>query len=96
MPIRQPTLSGIVFERTSQGGVQPISAARVRADFMVMGDGTGAITWSNAAGQYLLCGIADISQDFAVWATKSGYDEPSLRLDASVARRVDIELTRRP
>jgi hypothetical protein len=94
MPIRQPTLSGLVFERTPDGP-RPIPGARVSGDFTGgMGDGTGAVTRSDAVGRYLLCGVVDAGLGFAILASKVGYGSAFLPADVRVTRSLDIELVR--
>ena len=57
MPILQPTLSGLVFERTPEGA-RPIPAAFVIGDFTGgFGWAPSATTRSDATGRYMLCGV---------------------------------------
>jgi hypothetical protein len=94
MPIRQPTLSGLVFELTPNGS-RPVPGASVLGDFSGgMGNGTGAITWSDAAGRYLLCGVVDAGWGVSILASKVGYGSAFLSPDVRVTRVLDIELVR--
>jgi hypothetical protein len=47
-------VSGVIFEITG-AGKQPVAGAFV--DFEPIGDFPAAITFSDAAGRYLLCGV---------------------------------------
>jgi hypothetical protein len=92
MPIRQPTLSGLVFERTPDGP-RPIPGTSVLGDFTGgMGNGTGAMTLSDALGRYVLCGVVDAGLGFEIWASKSGYGSAYVPVDVRVMRVLDIEL----
>jgi hypothetical protein len=94
MPIRQPTLSGLVFERTPDGP-RPIPGTSVLGDFTGgMGNGTGAMTLSDALGRYVLCGVVDAGLGFEIWASKSGYGSAYVPVDVRVMRVLDIELVR--
>ena len=59
MPIVEPTLSGLIFERTADG-IQPIAGASIVLDFTGgMGWAPSATTVSDPAGRYLLCNVVD-------------------------------------
>ena len=59
IPITQPVLTGFVFERTSSG-VKPVAGAHVSVDFSGGFGGwePSATTMTDAAGRFLLCGVA--------------------------------------
>jgi hypothetical protein len=95
MPIIQPTLTGLVFERTPQG-MQPIAGARVVLDFTGgMGWAPSATTNTDAAGRYLLCNVVD-STGLGLYAlvSKTGYADRYIPVIGASTGSFDVELQR--
>ena len=96
MPVHQPTLTGVVFERTEQGS-RPIAGATVIAD---VGGGDGyavvpiATTMSDAAGRYLLCGVESVTSSLAVYASAPGYRNVDVPVSVPTPSTFDVELAR--
>ena len=91
-PIIEPTLRGLVYERTPQG-MQPIDGAQVVLDFTGgMGWAPSATTTTDAAGRYLLCNVVD-STGFGWYAyvSKPGYSTAYVPVNF---QRADVELQR--
>jgi len=78
-PVIEPTLTGLVFERTAGGGTKPVSGVRVGIDFTGgWGWAPSAITVSDAEGRFLMCNVTDVGLGIiAIWA----YKPPTLRSD---------------
>ncbi len=97
MPVVQPTLSGLVFERTPEG-IRPIAGATVVGDFSGgNGWGPSATTISDGAGRYLLCGVTDAGLGLFLWVAQAGYREASTPVDSHLLRgsgTFDVQLTR--
>jgi hypothetical protein len=94
MPVVQPTLSGLVFERTADGS-RPIPGAGVIGDFSGgMGWAPSATTLADATGHYMLCGVADVGWGFAVSAGSQGYVPVFDFIDVKATKSFDIELKR--
>jgi hypothetical protein len=93
MPITQPVLIGFVFERTVSG-VKPVARARVAVDFSGGFGGwePSATTLTDAAGRYLLCGVAKAGFGGEVIAGKVGYHLVVIPLPTPVTSHLDIEL----
>jgi hypothetical protein len=92
MPILQPTISGLVFERTSEGA-RPIPAAWLGGD---TGNGwaPSASTRSDATGRHILCGLSDVGSGFEIAAALGGYGLVDTRVDIRPTGSFDIELKR--
>jgi hypothetical protein len=92
LPIRPPTLTGLVFEQTPQGR-RPIAGATVIGDF-TGGDGwaPSATTQSDATGRYLLCDVQPVYLSFAVDASAPGYAEKEIQINIPAITTFDIEL----
>jgi len=88
------TISGIVFEIT-EAGRQPIEGAWVGFTVDLAGDVTGAETFSDASGRYLLCGLPE-TRLTSLFAVKRGYsgDNPWRTVEAGPDATLDIELKR--
>ena len=96
MPILQPTLSGLVFEQTSQGA-RPIPGAVLALDFTGgLGYAISAATRSDATGRSLLCGVDDVGFGLLLYASAEGYLPVAVPIDVRATRSVDIELTPDP
>jgi hypothetical protein len=94
MPVLQPTLSGIVYERTPDGN-RPLPGASVIGDFSGgLGWGPSARTVSDATGRYLLCGVADSVLGLYLYVQKPGFQRAYLPADCCTGRTFDVELTR--
>jgi Na+/glutamate symporter len=95
MPITQPVLIGFVFERTLSG-VTPVAGVRVSVDFSGGFGGwePSATTLTDAAGRYLLCGIANATRGLVgeLIAGKVGYHGVIIPLSTPVTSHLDIEL----
>ena len=87
------TISGIVFE-TTEAGRRPIAGAWVGFTVDPSGDVTGAETYSNGDGRYLLCGLPE--DRLGLYALKDGYSRDNLwrDVDAGSDTTLDIELKR--
>ena len=60
LPIIEPTISGLVFERTASG-VRPVAGAGVGIDFTAgFGWAASAFTVSGPDGRFLLCNVTDV------------------------------------
>ncbi len=95
MPIAQPTLTGLVFERTPQG-IEPVAGAHVVLDFTGgMGWAPSATTNTDAAGRYLLCNVVDIT-GFGLYAlvSKPGYGQLYVPVPRASTGSFDVELRR--
>jgi hypothetical protein len=92
MPILQPTLSGLVFERTSEGA-RPIPAAFLVGNFNGDGWAPSATTRSDATGRYMLCGVSG-RYGFVLLALSSGYARVEMLVDVGRTSSFDIELKR--
>ena len=95
MPIAQPTLTGLVFERTPQG-IKPVAGAHVVLDFTGgMGWTPSATTNTDAAGRYLLCNVVDIT-GFGLYAlvSKPGYGQLYVPVHRASTGSFDVELRR--
>ena len=88
------TISGVVFEITAAGR-QPIEGAWVGFTVDPSGDITGAETFSDASGRYLLCGLPE-TRLTSLFAVKNGYSRDDLwkSVDAGSDTTLDIELKR--
>lgn len=92
MPITPPVLIGFVFERTVSG-VKPVVGARVTVDFSGgLGWAPSATTLTDAAGRYLLCGVANAGFGVDVVAAKVGYPLVIIPVSTPVTSHLDIEL----
>jgi hypothetical protein len=92
MPIRQPTITGMVTERMADGATQSLSGVKVVADFTGgLGWSPSATTVSDATGKYLLCGVMN-PLGIELYATKPGYRPASA--NGGLNGKVDLELTR--
>ena len=95
MPITQPVLIGFVFERTL-AGVTPVAGVRLSVDFSGGFGGwePSATTLTDAAGRYLLCGVATAEARFVgeVHAGKVAYHGVTIPLLTPVTSHLDIEL----
>jgi hypothetical protein len=89
-----PTLSGVVFETTSEGR-QPVAGASMTLSWY--GDVDFATTTSDANGRYLLCRFPAGMPTFSsavIWANKSGYKEASRDIQIQTDTVLDLELKR--
>jgi hypothetical protein len=95
MPIVQPTLTGLVFERTPQG-MQPIAGAHVVLDFTGgMGWAPSATTNTDAAGRYLLCNVVDSTGlGWYALVSKPGYGNLYVPVIRASTGSFDVELQR--
>lgn len=94
MPIREPVLTGRVFERTPQGD-QPVVGASVVLDFTGgMGWAPSATTVTDASGRYLLCNVVDVGFGFAALVEKHGYVSAFVDVNVKASASFDIELKR--
>ena len=101
MPTLPPMLSGLVFERTSEG-VRPIPNVALSAEFS---GGAGwwldASTVTDATGGYSFCDAGQPNLGFEVWIDKPGYvprESSSASFPTVYVSRpgtLDIELIRR-
>ena len=89
MPVIQPTLSGTVFERASEG-VRTVPGVKVIGDFSAgLGWGPSATTVTDAAGRYLLCGV-DGSMGLELWIPRL---RRYLPVNSPMAATLDIDVT---
>lgn len=90
---RTPTLSGLVFERATDGRLTPLADAYISVDGLNGGDWLSATTLTDAEGRYIVCGLTDEPSTY-LYASKSGYRpfESSVNLAANTS--LDIELHR--
>ena len=86
------TVSGVVFE-TTPSGRQPVEGAGVGWETLL--DTVVTETLSDAAGQYLLCGLP-LGRIAGLFASKQGFSNVSYTsVEPGIDGAVDIEITRR-
>ena len=92
-PVAQPTLSGIVFEATSNGK-KPVAGAQIVADYSGgLGWGPAATTVSDRTGRYILCGLQPARLGIAIFASHGNRSaEVSLPFGVSA---LDIDIAAR-
>jgi hypothetical protein len=96
LPIIEPTLIGLVFERTANG-VQPVAGARVLIDFSGgFGLAVSANTVSGPDGRFLLCNVTDVGFAIGISARKSPLHSDFIGLFVPFPKTIDIEVRREP
>jgi hypothetical protein len=92
-PIFEPTISGRVFERTSNG-LNPVAAARVYIDFTAgFGSAPSANTITDAAGRFLMCNVGDVGFGLAIGVSKPpAFLSDFISLPTPFPKDVDIEI----
>ncbi len=95
LPVVQPTLTGLLFERTA-GEVRPVTGAEVVLDYNDNGwvSDPGGRFVSDGAGRYFFCNVQIAEKDVPfVWVELSGYRRSIAAVRAPGT--LDIELVRR-
>jgi len=94
LPVVEPFVSGLVFERTTQGDL-PVKGALVNGEFgwdfrdeVIV----GATTLTDASGRYLLCGVESAT---GVSVVANGYAFATVTVNLARTRSYDFALVRK-
>jgi hypothetical protein len=90
---RTPSLSGVVFERASDGRLIPLADAYISLDGLNGNGWLVATTLTDAEGRYVLCGMADERSTY-LFASKTGYGQYESTVQLVGNTTLDIELRR--